>query len=93
MAEKRDVWASVQARTAAFSVSLNIAEGASKRGPREMRRYLDIALGSLSELQFILRFAKDLKLANDEEINRAGEAAQRSRQAHLETLRGNSKSC
>jgi len=59
---------SSQARRSAFSISINIAEGASKRGPREMRRYLDIALGSLSELQVILRMASDLNLANQDEI-------------------------
>ena len=66
---KREMFGlSSQARRAAFSISLNIAEGASKRGPREMRRYLDIALGSLSELQVILRMASDLNLANQDEI-------------------------
>ena len=34
-----------------------------------MRRYLDIALGSLSELQVILRFAKDLEIASEEEVS------------------------
>lgn|ERR1051325_1294906 len=49
-----------QTRRAAFSVSANIAEGCAKRGPRELRRYLDIALGSISELSFALRLARDL---------------------------------
>lgn len=67
---KREMFGlSSQARRAAFSVSLNIAEGSSKRGPREMRRYLDIALGSLSEVEVILRLAKDLELAPLDEID------------------------
>ena len=49
-----------QIRRATFSVALNIAEGSAKRGPREFRRYLDIALGSLSELTCALRLARDL---------------------------------
>jgi four helix bundle protein len=48
-----------QVRRAALSVAANIAEGAAKRGPREFRRYLDIARGSLSELSYLLRFSKD----------------------------------
>jgi four helix bundle protein len=49
-----------QTRRAALSAPTNIAEGAAKRGTREFRRYLDITLGSLSELSYLLRFSKDL---------------------------------
>jgi len=48
-----------QVRRAAFSMVANIAEGAAKRGRREFRRYLDIALGSVTELQVALRLARD----------------------------------
>jgi four helix bundle protein len=50
----------LQARRAAYSASANIAEGSAKRGAREFRRYLDISLGSLSELSYILLLARDL---------------------------------
>ncbi len=55
-----------QARRAAFSAAANIAEGATKRGPAEFRRFLDIALGSISELEYVLRLARDLRLAEPE---------------------------
>jgi four helix bundle protein len=49
-----------QVRRAAVSAEANIAEGAAKRGRREFRRYLDISLGSLSEVACLLRIARDL---------------------------------
>lgn len=54
-----------QTRRAALSVPTNIAEGASKRGQREFRRYLDIARGSLSELSYLLLFSKDCGILDD----------------------------
>ncbi len=48
-----------QVRKAALSVPTNIAEGAAKRGAREFARYLDIAIGSLSEVSYLIRFSLD----------------------------------
>ena len=49
-----------QWRRASYSVALNIAEGASRKGPREFRRYLDIARSSLHELEGIIELAGGL---------------------------------
>ena len=49
-----------QIRRAASSAPANIAEGTAKRGKAELRRYLDISLGSLSEVAYLLRLARDL---------------------------------
>src|SRR5207237_2203633 len=54
-----------QIRRAAFAVAANIAEGAAKRGPREFRRYLDIAVGSMAELTYALRLLHDLELSTN----------------------------
>jgi four helix bundle protein len=59
-----------QIRRAALSVPANIAEGAAKLGPREFRRYLDIALGSLSELSYLLLFGRDRLLLETVEWER-----------------------
>ena len=71
-----------QIRRAAMSVVLNIAEGAAKRGPRELRRYLDIALGSLSELTCALQLARDLEFLSIREWSEL-DALRNRASAHL----------
>ena len=59
-----------QARRAAFSAAVNIAEGSAKRGSAEFRRFIDISVGSLAELSYILRLVRDLKLLSDADWKR-----------------------
>ena len=47
-----------QWRRAAYSVALNIAEGAAQSSTRQFRRYLQIARGSLDELEGVLELAE-----------------------------------
>ena len=54
-----------QTRRAALSVPTNLAEGAAKRGRREFARFLDISLGSLAELSYLLRFSRDRRLLSE----------------------------
>jgi four helix bundle protein len=44
----------------ALSVPANLAEGCGRTGDRELRRFVRIALGSASELEYYLLFARDL---------------------------------
>jgi len=55
-----------QVREAAYSIAANIAEGSVRKGPKEFRRFLDIAMGSLAELTFALRLAHHLGYLPDE---------------------------
>lgn len=59
---KREVYGvSAQTRRAALSVPTNIV-GAARRGRKDFARFLNIALGSLAELQYLLEFARDLEI-------------------------------
>jgi four helix bundle protein len=53
-----------------LSVPTNIAEGVARQGTRELKRYLAIALGSLSEVSYLLIFARDRQLLDDVEWKR-----------------------
>lgn len=54
-----------QIRRAVVSIPANIAEGCGKEGDPEFRRYLLIAMGSASELEYLLMLAHDLKYLED----------------------------
>ncbi|HKV73270.1 MAG TPA: four helix bundle protein [Gemmatimonadales bacterium] len=49
-----------QLRRAATSIPTNVVEGRAKGTDPEFRRYLRIALGSASELEYLLLLARDL---------------------------------
>lgn len=51
---------SSQMRRSAASIPANIAEGCGRDGDKELARYLQIAMGSASELEYHLLLAKDL---------------------------------
>ena len=54
-------------RRASVSIGANIAEGCCRKGDCEMGRFLQIAMGSASELEYELFLAKDLSFLKDEE--------------------------
>jgi len=51
-----------QIRRASASIGANIAEGCGRRGDPELLRFLQIAMGSASELEYHLLLARDLKI-------------------------------
>ncbi len=58
-----------QMRRAAGSIGANIAEGCGRRSDPEMKRFVQIARGSASELEQHLLLAKDLKFLNEVEFS------------------------
>jgi four helix bundle protein len=64
-----------QLRRSAASIPANIAEGCGRDGNAELGRFLQIALGSASELEFHLLLARDTGLLKDGEHGRLSEQA------------------
>jgi len=59
---------SAQIRRAAGSICANIAEGCGRGGPRDFGRFLNIARGSASELEYHIILASDLGLLSKEQF-------------------------
>jgi four helix bundle protein len=53
-----------QMRRSCASIPANIAEGCGRKGEAELARFLQIAMGSASELEYHLLLAHDLNLLN-----------------------------
>jgi four helix bundle protein len=61
-----------QIRRASVSAGTNLAEGSARFGGRELRRFANIALGSLAEVSYLLRTARDLGYLHPEDWARLG---------------------
>ena len=54
-----------QLRRATLSVVLNIIEGHARRNDGDFRRFLDIALGSLIEVEYLLELSRELSYIDE----------------------------
>jgi four helix bundle protein len=57
-------------RRSSASIGANIAEGCCRKGDSELGRFLQIAMGSASELEHHLLLARDLKVMKSLDFQR-----------------------
>lgn len=59
-----------QSRRAAISIGANLAEGCGRQTSAELARFVKIAMGPASELDYHLLVCRDLGLLKDDDFNR-----------------------
>ena len=59
-----------QLRRSALSVPTNIVEGSGRQNKGELRQFLNVALGSLAEVEYLLEFSLKLKYLQNEDYTR-----------------------
>jgi four helix bundle protein len=82
-----------QIRRAAVSVAANIAEGATRSSDADFARFLHIAMGSASEVDYYLLLARDLKYLDAEshaELDAGAQEVKRMLNALITRVRANS---
>lgn len=58
-----------QLRRAALSIPTNIVEGYSRKGDKELARFVNISLGSLAEVKYLLYFCNRLGYLQNEQYD------------------------
>ena len=59
-----------QLRRAAISIPTNIVEGAGRQGKGELKQFINIALGSLAETEYLLEFCFRLRYLDNESYSK-----------------------
>ncbi len=93
---KQEIYAvTSQIQRAAVSIPTNIAEGCGKDSDAELKRYFLIAMGSSSELEYLLLLAHDLGYLPDEIQNNLHNylvEVRRMLNSFIQRLKGSTKS-
>jgi four helix bundle protein len=82
-----------QIRRACVSIPANIAEGCGREGNAELARFLQIALGSATELEYHILLVRELKMLNNqdyEQLDREVGEVRRMLISLIQKLRGKS---
>ena len=59
-----------QLRRASLSVPTNIVEGYARKGDKELARYINISIGSLAEVEYLLDFSWRLGFMKEEDFQK-----------------------
>ncbi|WP_394355013.1 four helix bundle protein [Maribacter arenosus] len=68
-------------RRAAYSIPSNISEGCGRESDAEFKRFLTIARGSTSELEYFTILAKDLEYIKEEIFSELNDKVDRIRRS------------
>lgn len=82
-----------QLQRASVSVPTNIAEGCGKDSDAELKRYFSIAMGSSSEVEYLLLLSRDLgylSIENYQELQTQLIETRKMLNAFIQKLKGNS---
>ena len=77
----------IQMRRSAASIGMNIAEGCGRRGDAEFGRFLQIAMGSATELEYQVMLARDLSLLGGPQSTRLSTRVQEVKKMTATRLR------
>ncbi len=75
-----------QLRRASSSVAANIAEGSGRKSKREFAHFLAIAIGSVSEVEYFLILANDLKYLSQIDFQRINTLANETKRMLISFL-------
>jgi len=81
-----------QTKRAAYSITLNVVEGSGRNSEKDLAHFLDMALGSVHELEYSCLLAKDLDYLTVEiydEVNSKANEVKAMLIALIKKIRGN----
>ena len=75
-----------QLRRAAVSIPCNVAEGCGRHTQKDFANFLQIALGSINETEYLIQLAKDLEYLQQEPYNNINERLNKIRAMNIKLL-------
>jgi four helix bundle protein len=80
-----------QIRRSSASIPTNLAEGCGRGSDKDFKRFVQIAMGSASETEYLFLFCHELKMVSDENFNNFSEQIEETKKmlaSLIKSLRG-----